>query len=127
MLRDSQISAYVPVSDVKKGRQFYEGVLDQQPRRVGDDGVLYECANHSQFFMYLSPGAGTSKASCAFWSVDDVEKEVDDLKDRGVSFERYDVPGLSMDGDIATGGGAKAAWFKDPDGNILALIQVLDA
>ena len=77
--------------------------------------------------MYLSPGAGTSKASCAFWSVDDVEKEVDELKDRGVTFERYDIPGLSVEGEIATGGGAKAAWFKDPDGNILALIQALDA
>jgi hypothetical protein len=98
-------------------------VLQQQPRREGDDEVLYECANQSTFYMYLSDGAGTSRASCLFWSVDDIEKEAAELKDRGVRFERYDLPGISMDGDIATGGGAKAAWFKDPDRNILALIQ----
>jgi catechol 2,3-dioxygenase-like lactoylglutathione lyase family enzyme len=123
MLRDCQVSAYVPVSDVARGREFYEGVLQQRPVQSGEEGVLYECANHSTFFMYLSDGAGSSTASCAFWSVDDVETEVSDLKQRGLTFERYDVPGMSMEGDIAVGGGTKAAWFKDPDGNILALIE----
>ncbi len=125
MLRDGQVSAYVPVSNVERGREFYEGVLQQRPREEGDAGVLYECAHRSTFFMYLSDGAGTSRASCAFWTVDDIEREVADLTDRGVTFERYDLPGMNKDGDIATGGGAKAAWFKDPDGNILALIQEL--
>ena len=125
MLRNAQVCAYAPVSNVARGREFYEGVLQQQPRQENDDGVLYECANQSTFYMYLSDGAGTSRASCLFWSVEDIEKEVAELKGRGVTFERYDVPGTSMDGDIATGGGAKAAWFKDPDGNILALIQEL--
>jgi catechol 2,3-dioxygenase-like lactoylglutathione lyase family enzyme len=125
MLRDAQVSAYVPVSDVARGREFYEGVLQQRPREEGAAGVLYECANGSTFFLYVSDGAGSSEASCAFWSVDDVEREVAELKERGVHFERYDLPGMSMDGDIATGGGTKAAWFKDPDGNILALIQQL--
>lgn len=126
MLRDSQVSAYVPVSNLERAREFYEGVLQQVPVQIGDAGVLYECANHSQFFMYLSDGAGTSRASCAFWSVDDVDKEVADLKERGVRFERYPLPGgMRMDSDVAVGEGNKAAWFKDPDGNILALIQVV--
>lgn len=126
MLRDSHVSAYVPVSDLARGREFYEGVLQQQPRQSGDAGVLYECADGSTFFMYLSAGAGTSSASCLFWDVDDIDAEVNALKERGVAFERYDVPGTESDGEIATGGGAKAAWFKDPDGNILALIEALD-
>src|SRR5204863_6248952 len=95
----------------------------QQPIQAGAEGVLYECANQSTFFMYLSAGAGSSRASCAFWSVDDIESEVADLKQRGLAFVQYDVPGMRMDGDIAVGGGTKAAWFKDPDGNILALIE----
>jgi hypothetical protein len=73
--------------------------------------------------MYPSAGAGTSRASCLFWAVNDIEKEVTELKDRGVTFERYQMPGMTMDGDIAVGGGTKSAWFKDPDGNILAIIQ----
>jgi hypothetical protein len=73
--------------------------------------------------MYPSPGAGTSKASTAFWSVDDVEAEVAALKAQGVVFEEYDMPGIKTENGIATGGGAKTAWFKDTEGNILAISQ----
>jgi len=66
---------------------------------------------------------GTSKASDAFWTVDDVEAEVAELKSRGVVFEEYDMPGLKTKNSIATGGGAKTAWFKDSEGNILAVSQ----
>jgi len=101
------VSAYVPVSDGACGRPFDEGVCKQQPVQAGDAGVLYEGANHSTFSMCLSDGAGNSTASCAFWSVEDVEKEVAELKERGVTFDRYDLPGTRMDGDIAVGGGTK--------------------
>jgi hypothetical protein len=73
--------------------------------------------------MYPSPGAGTSKASTAFWSVKDVAAEVAQLKSRGVTFEHYDMPGIKMENGIASGGGAKTAWFKDSEGNILAISQ----
>jgi predicted enzyme related to lactoylglutathione lyase len=125
MLRDAEVKAYVPVSDVERGRQFYEGVLELKAVDGNSEGVMFECANHSQFFMYRSEGAGTSQASTLFWDVADVEKEIADLKSRGVTFEHYDTPGMEMTGDIHEGGGAKAAWFKDPDGNILALVQAV--
>jgi len=73
--------------------------------------------------MYPSAGAGTSKASTAFWAVDDVEAEVAALKARGVTFEEYDMPGIKTVNSVATGGGAKTAWFKDSEGNILAISQ----
>jgi predicted enzyme related to lactoylglutathione lyase len=85
--------------------------------------VTFECGKGTAFFMYPSPGAGTSKASTAFWRVDDVEAEVAALKARGVVFEEYDMPGLKTVNSIATGGGAKTAWFKDTEGNILAVSQ----
>jgi len=75
--------------------------------------------------MYKSGGAGTSRASSAFWQVSDVETEVAELKKRGVVFEEYDMPGLKTENSIATGGGAKTAWFKDSEGNILAVSQVI--
>jgi hypothetical protein len=75
--------------------------------------------------MYPSRGAGTSKASTAFREVDDVEAEVAELKSRGVVFEEYDMPGIKTVNGIATGGGAKTAWFKDTEGNILAVSQRL--
>jgi hypothetical protein len=73
--------------------------------------------------MYPSAGAGTSKASYAFWTVDDVEAEVAELKSRGVVFEEYNMPGIKTQNSIATAGGAKTAWFKDTEGNILAVSQ----
>jgi hypothetical protein len=73
--------------------------------------------------MYPSAGAGTSKASTAFWAVEDVAAEVSELKSRGVIFEEYDMPGIKTVNSIATAGGAKTAWFKDSEGNILAISQ----
>ncbi|HTG59585.1 MAG TPA: VOC family protein, partial [Terriglobia bacterium] len=66
---------------------------------------------------------GTSKASTAFWAVKDVAAEVAELKARGVVFEEYDMPGIKMENSIASAGGAKTAWFKDSEGNILAVSQ----
>jgi hypothetical protein len=75
--------------------------------------------------MYTSAGAGTSRASTAFWTVDDVESEVAQLRAKGVVFEEYDMPGIKTVNGIATGGGAKTAWFKDTEGNIMAVSQRL--
>ena len=84
-----------------------------------------KCAGGTACFLYPTPNAGTSQASQAFWEVKDVEAEVAELKARGVKFEEYDLPGVTMKDGIATGGGAKTAWFKDTEGNILAISQRL--
>ena len=84
---------------------------------------MYESGKGSRFFAYVSAGVGTSKASTAFFDVPDVEAEVADLKNRGVVFENYDTPGYATVDGIATGGGARTAWFKDTEGNILAVSQ----
>jgi hypothetical protein len=73
--------------------------------------------------MYPTPNAGTSQASQAFWKVDDLEREMAELRAKGVAFEDYDTPGMKTRNGIFTGGGSKAAWFKDTEGNIMALIQ----
>ena len=123
MLMDSPMYAYIPVSDVARARQFYEEKIGLRPAREVAGGVAYEFANGTACFMYPTPNAGTSRASQAFWQVEDVEKEVAELKARGVTFEEYDMPGLKTRNGIATGGGAKSAWFKDSEGNIMAIIQ----
>ena len=115
--------AYLPVKDVARAREFYESKVGFTPAREIAGGVHYEFGGGTGCFLYPTPNAGTSKASQAFWEVDDVEREVAELKARGVKFEEYDMPGLKTENGIATGGGAKTAWFKDPDGNILAVVQ----
>jgi len=97
-----------------------------EPGEAYGGGVIYTCGG-AEVFMYQTPNAGTSKASQAFWQVDDVAAEVAALKARGVVFEEYDMPGIKMKNSIATGGGAKTAWFKDSEGNIMAVSQRLPA
>ena len=123
MLKNSPIIPYIPVADLARARKFYEEKIGLTPKEVYAGGVIYECGGGSWVFMYPSAGAGTSKASTAFWDVDDVEKEVAELRARGVVFEEYDLPGITMVNGIATGGGAKTAWFTDSEGNIMAISQ----
>ena len=123
MLTSASIVPYIPVADVARARKFYEGIVGLKPKEEYAGGVIYECGNGSWVFMYRSPGAGTSKASTAFWAVNDVAAEVTELKARGVVFEEYSMPGIKTVNSIATAGGAKTAWFKDSEGNILAISQ----
>jgi predicted enzyme related to lactoylglutathione lyase len=122
MLSAAPIRAYIPARDVARARAFYEGVVGLRPKQEYAGGVIYECGG-ADVFLYPTPNAGTSKASQAFWTVADVEAEVAELKSRGVTFEEYDMPGFPMRNSIVTGGGAKTAWFKDSEGNILAISQ----
>jgi len=123
MLKDASIVPYIPVGDMGRARKFYEEKVGLKPKEEYVGGVIYECGNGSWVFMYPSPGAGTSRASTLFWSVNDVVAEVAELKARGVVFEEYNYPGLKTENSIATGGGAKTAWFKDSEGNTLAVSQ----
>jgi len=114
--------SYIPAKDVARAREFYERRIGLKPKQEIAGGIVYEFGKGTACFLYPTPNAGTSQASQAFWDVKDVEREVEELKARGVVFERYDMPGADENG-IVTAGGAKAAWFKDSEGNIMALIQ----
>ena len=123
MLQHFPIYAYIPASDVPRARRFYEGKLGFQPKQETAGGVVYEFEGGTGCFLYPTPNAGTSRASQAFWQVNDVEREVAELKRRGVEIEDYDLPGEKSPSGVITAGGAKAGWFKDTEGNILAIVQ----
>ena len=127
MLKNARIVPYIPVANVTRARKFYEEKIGLVAKEEYAGGVVYECGDGSWVFMYPSAGAGTSRASTAFWAVNDVVAEVAALRKKGVVFEEYDMPGLKTVNGIATGGGAKTAWFKDSEGNILAISQRLAA
>jgi predicted enzyme related to lactoylglutathione lyase len=131
MLQSHPMYAYIPARDVGRARRFYEEKIGLKPGpQMPDGGVAYQFGDHTACFLYdAGDHAGTSKASQAFWKVDDLEKEMAQLRARGVEFEHYDadeIGGMEMKDGIAVGGGAKAAWFKDTEGNILALIEELE-
>ena len=123
MLQQSPMYAYIPAKDVARARSFYEHKVGFKPGRELEGGVVYECGGGTACFLYPTPNAGTSKASQAYWQVKDIEREVAELEARGVKFEHYDLPGMNASNHIFSDGGAKAAWFKDSEGNIMAVIQ----
>jgi hypothetical protein len=123
MLQQFPMYSYIPA----KGRHPRPAVLRGQGRLQAGRGDRrrrrLQVRRPHRRFLYPTPNAGTSKASQAFWQVEDVEREVAELKKRGVVFEDYDTPGMKTVNGILTAGGAKAAWFKDSEGNILAIVQ----
>ena len=123
MLQKFPLYAYIPARDVARARRFYEDKLGFKPKEEVSDGVIYDFAGGTSCFLYPTPNAGTSQASQAFWQVDDVDAEMAELKSRSVVFEDYDMPGERSPGGAIIANGAKAAWFKDTEGNILAIIE----
>ena len=118
------VAATIAVRDLKGAKKFYEGTLGlKQVDAEEPEAVTYKSGSTS-ILVYRSQYAGTNKATAATWEVgSDIEKVVQALKAKGVSFEHYDMPGMTLKGDVHVADNMKAAWFKDPDGNIHALVS----
>ncbi len=124
MLGDSNVVAVVAVKDLAAGNEFYGGTLGlRESDQDEPGGTLYSCGGGSLLLVYESSYAGTNEATAASWQVGDIEQEISELTAKGVSFEHYDVPGAAREGDVHVLGSLKAAWFKDPDGNILNIVS----
>jgi len=124
MLAGKEIMATVAVRDLQAAKKFYEGTLGlRQTDAQEQEAVTYQ-AGATKLLVYRSQYAGSNQATAATWLIGkDIEKLVQSLRGKGVTFEHYQMPGLTLKGDIHEGGGMKAAWFKDPDGNIRALVS----
>ena len=120
MLAGKDAMATIAVKNLEAAKRFYEGKLGFKPAGIEGPGVTTYTSGNSTILVYESQFAGTNKATSATWGVgSELEAVVEALKRAGVTFERYDMPGARHDGDIHVFGDFKAAWFKDPDGNIL--------
>lgn len=119
-ITEGNLVSTVAVKDIEAAKKFYGETLELKQVDENMGGVTYQCGT-GKLFVYQSPTAGTNKATCAAWQVDDLEAAVKELKAKDIAFEHYDLPGGTRDGDIHTMGPFKAAWFKDPDGNIFSL------
>jgi catechol 2,3-dioxygenase-like lactoylglutathione lyase family enzyme len=123
MLEDKAVAATLAVSDLSRARQFYEQTLGLEAVEENPGAVTYR-AGPSFLLVYPSEFAGTNQATGATWGVgDDFDAVVEDLRRNGVTFEQYDLPDATREGDIHVMGEIRAAWFKDPDGNILSLVN----
>jgi catechol 2,3-dioxygenase-like lactoylglutathione lyase family enzyme len=123
MLTDARIGANVPVSDLDNAISFYEGKLGLRlfERGEGEPYARFEGANETKLGVYESKAAGQSRHTLASFVVKDVRDTVSQLQANGVVFEEYDMPGMPEKG-VVTMGDTRAAWLKDPDGNILEIV-----
>jgi catechol 2,3-dioxygenase-like lactoylglutathione lyase family enzyme len=123
MLGKADAMPMIAVKDIDRARKFYEDTLGLDTRDAMGGEVLEVKSGDTVINVYRSEHAGTNKATALTFAVDDIEAEVRDLKDKGIFFEQYDMPGLEKRGDLYVAEGMKTTWFKDPDGNILSLFE----
>jgi catechol 2,3-dioxygenase-like lactoylglutathione lyase family enzyme len=127
MLGDKPVIATIAVNGLEKARIFYENVLGLTRSETDDPGGILYKSGDTQILVYSSESAGTNKATSASWTVgNDIETVIKDLESKGVAFEQYDnLPNATREGSVHIIGNMKAAWFKDPDGNILNIVNTM--
>jgi catechol 2,3-dioxygenase-like lactoylglutathione lyase family enzyme len=121
MLSDKDAVATVAVRNLDSAKKFYEQTLGLTKIMENEEVLAFKSGN-STLFVYRSQFAGTNTATAVTWVTDEIEATVTALRGRGVSFEHYDLPKMTRQGDLHVAGTMKAAWFKDPDGNIFSLV-----
>src|SRR5687768_3999704 len=124
MLNSKDALATIAVKSVDTARRFYGEVLGLAIEEQEEQGVFGLKSGGTSILVYESEFAGTNKATAATWIVgNDIDAIVGTLKERGVTFEHYEFPGTTRKGDIHEAGHTRVAWLKDPDGNILSLVN----
>jgi catechol 2,3-dioxygenase-like lactoylglutathione lyase family enzyme len=134
MLEGSEVSARLPAQDLERAKLFYAEKLGLKPVEERPGGLRYRCGS-GWFSLFKSAGAASGNHTQLAWEVDDIETTVQQLRRRGVVFEEYNLPGLRTVNGIAEvtgnypsrgGIGEKGAWFKDSEGNLLAIGQPIN-
>ena len=120
MLDQFKPHATLAVSDMERAKAWYAEKLGLKPVAEDMVGATYETGG-TQFMLFPTSYAGTAKNTVMEWTVDDVAKTAEHLKDQGVVFDTFEMEGVTWEGDVALMGGRKGAWFKDSEGNILAI------
>ena len=121
MLSGARIMAIVPTTDIARAKAFYGGILGLVDANLPTPGpqVVYLCGAETRLEVYERRVAGDAQHTLASWEVNDIRATVDELRNRGLRFEEYDLPEVKTEDGISTTGNLREAWFRDPDGNIL--------
>lgn len=123
MLSTASVAPTIPAADLARARKFYEEGLGLKPLQARATGVLYECGNGTTLFLYQGEVTKSDHVVAAF-EVKDVDREIAELKKKGIILEQCDFNKCNDVGKVATFGQEKAMWFKDSEGNVLVIMQV---
>jgi catechol 2,3-dioxygenase-like lactoylglutathione lyase family enzyme len=120
-LSTSQVTVMLPVKDMSRARRFYEQQLALVPLGEKPDGkFIYHCGG-TEIALFPRPGGTKAEHTAISFKVDDIGAAIRELEGHGVTFADYDLPGLQTVQHVCVLGSEKAAWFQDPEGNILCL------
>ncbi|MER8103531.1 VOC family protein [Kitasatospora sp. NPDC094016] len=122
MLGDAPLQAVIPAADLARARSFYTDTLGLKLAEETDEELVCDCGG-TQFTIYHTPSGGQAAHTLASFKVTDLDDAMSALRERGITFEEYDFPGLKTVNGIAERDNLRAAWFKDSEGNILCLAQ----
>jgi len=118
------IHPVLPAADLQRARTFYHDKLEMDPVQEYEGMLTYRSSDDSVFDVYETPNAGSAKNTQMCWETDDLAGDMAHLRERGVVFEDYDVPGLKTENGVATLEGSMTAWFRDSEGNFLCITQM---
>ena len=122
----TQVTCMLPVKDMQRARRFYEGGLGLETLGAKPDGkFVYRCGG-TEIALFPKPEGTKAQHTALSFQVTDIKSAIATLSARGVVFADYDFPGLKTVNHVCVLGSEKAAWFEDPEGNILCLHQDLD-
>ncbi len=125
MLAEAPVFATIPARDYERAKHFYRDTLGLTVEEEAPEGTRFECGG-TQLYLYPTFSEERAGHTLASWEVADLDAEMADLRARGVTFEEYDMPGLKTVNGVVEMGGERGAWFKDSEGNVLAVSQRLN-
>lgn len=121
MLKEAQ--TVLPASDLGRARTYYHDTFGFDPVEEHEGMLMYRPTTGSSFSIYETPNAGTAKNTQMCFVTDDLDADMTQLRDHGVVFEDYDVPGLKTTNGVAEMDGERTAWFRDSEGNFICLAE----
>jgi catechol 2,3-dioxygenase-like lactoylglutathione lyase family enzyme len=124
MLSNARVQATIPAQDYERAKSYYADKLELKPVEERPEGAIYECGGNT-FLLFPSSGKASGDHTQMGWDVPDIDATVAKLRENGVQFEEYDLPGFKTVNGIAEIAGERGAWFKDSEGNLLAIGEAL--
>jgi catechol 2,3-dioxygenase-like lactoylglutathione lyase family enzyme len=121
MFDEMEVVAVLPVADMARARAFYKDAFGFEPTEEDETGVMFRMKGGTGFMLYETPNAGTAKNTQLCWMTDDLDRDMAELRSKGVTFADLDMPGLKTENGVATLGPSRSAWFSDSEGNVLCI------
>jgi catechol 2,3-dioxygenase-like lactoylglutathione lyase family enzyme len=119
----NELHTVLPAANLERARTFYHDKLGIDPDEEHEGELIYHLQTGAAFELYETSNAGTAQNTQMGWVADDLDREMTELRDRGVVFEEYDVPGMKTENGVAAFGDSRAAWFRDTEGNFLCVSE----